>query len=286
MTRWSAVTFFLLFAVAGRLQAGTTGCCAPDGSCQNVPFATCEELGGLAVGPCSICSQITCPPPACIVSTESCTAPHATPGCDYLGCCEYVCSQLPHCCTESWTADCVQLNQNCGDLFIVTTGCVGDGSCQAFPTPGACYDAGCSPGSPEFDCAGDGDGDGIDDACGCPPSTAPRPIPPTMIAGKNALDSVLIDVEYDVETCNASEHVLFLGAVGDFDQVIEADCLIGNGGTHTFAPPAGDVWLLVAGREGNRYSSVGQATSGERVLTGVELLCGGDLQPDTSAGCP
>ena len=79
---------------------------------------------------------------------------------------------------------------------------------------------------------------------------------------------------------------LFFGAVGDFDQVIAGDCLIGNGGTHTSAPPAGDVWFLVAGREGSRYSSVGQAASGERALTGVELLCGGDLEPDTSAGCP
>ena len=123
---------------------------------------------------------------------------------------------------------------------------------------------------------------GANEACCSGP--LPRPIPPTMTVGKAAPG--FINVFYDVVTCNASEHALFYGTLSSFGQVTAAECLIGASGTHVTAPPAGDTWFLVAGREGNLYSSVGQATAGERVLEGVEELCGPGFVSDTSATCP
>jgi hypothetical protein len=200
-------------------------------------------------------------------------------------CCQSICETRSSCCTDAWTAECVALLHHCGDLQIVTPGCVGDGSCVEFGTPGACFAAGCAPGGPIFQCEGDADGDGIDDMCGCVPP-APQPIPPTMTAGKSAADPDRIEIAYDVITCNASQHMLVFGVGGNFSQVVLADCLIGSSGTYTAQPPAGDVWFLVAGREGSRYSSMGQATAGERVLVGVEEACAADLTADVSAGCP
>ena len=94
-----------------------------------------------------------------------------------------------------------------------------------------------------------------------------------------------IDVSYDV-TCNASDHTLLFGAIGDFTTVTAADCSIGNSGTATSSPPVGDVWFLVAGREAQRYSSVGQATAGERTLSSVGAQCPTLVAQDLTATCP
>jgi hypothetical protein len=94
-----------------------------------------------------------------------------------------------------------------------------------------------------------------------------------------------LEISYDTE-CNASDHTLLFGDLGDFTTVTAADCLIGNSGSATSTPPAGDIWFLVAGREAGRYSSVGQSTAGERTSIGVESQCPLLIVQDLSATCP
>ena len=86
--------------------------------------------------------------------------------------------------------------------------------------------------------------------------------------------------------CNAPDHVLLYGDLGDFTAVTAADCSIGNSGSAISTPPAGDVWFLVAGSEAWRYSSVGQSSAGERTLSGVESECPSLTEQDLSATCP
>jgi hypothetical protein len=115
---------------------------------------------------------------------------------------------------------------------------------------------------------------------------APSPTTPTITVAKNSTDPNQIEVGYDTATCNASDHSVFFGLFGDFSTVTAADCSIGNSGSVTSTPPSGNVWLLVVGREGARYSSVGQATQGERSLQGVGVQCPALFLQDVSASCP
>jgi hypothetical protein len=115
---------------------------------------------------------------------------------------------------------------------------------------------------------------------------APLPTTPTITVARNPADPGQIDVAYDTATCNASDHSLFFGLFDDFSAVTAVDCSIGNSGSVTSTPPPGNVWLLVAGREGARYSSVGQSTEGERSLEGVAAQCPALLSQDVSASCP
>ena len=56
--------------------------------------------------------------PICGTSTESCTAPHGTGGCNLAACCDAVCSFNPLCCETVWDQSCVdQAVTSCG-LFI------------------------------------------------------------------------------------------------------------------------------------------------------------------------
>jgi hypothetical protein len=103
---------------------------------------------------------------------------------------------------------------------------------------------------------------------------------------KHPGDPARIDIAYDTASCNASDHAVLYGLLGDFATVTAADCSIGNGGSFTRTPPAGNVWLLVAGREGARYSSAGSSTAGERLLGGVGAACPALISQDVSASCP
>jgi beta-glucanase (GH16 family) len=108
----------------------------------------------------------------------------------------------------------------------------------------------------------------------------------------NPTDSILVlkngddlEISYDV-ACNAPDHALLFGNLDDFGTVTAADCSIGNSGSATTTPPAGDLWFLVAGRGSGRYSSVGQSSSGERSLADVESHCPLLAAQDLSATCP
>lgn len=63
-----------------------------------------------------------------------------------------------------WGQECI--DHGCLVNPVALEGCLPDGSCQGFSNNAAIYDAGGDP-SNISDCLGDGDGDGIDDACGC-----------------------------------------------------------------------------------------------------------------------
>jgi len=80
--------------------------------------------------------------------------------------------------------------------------------------------------------------------------------------------------------------VLLFGNLGDFTTVTGVDCSIGNSGSATSTPPAGDLWFLVAGHVSGRYSSVGQSGLGERSLAGVESECPTLTAQDLGATCP
>jgi hypothetical protein len=94
-----------------------------------------------------------------------------------------------------------------------------------------------------------------------------------------------LEISYDI-SCNAPDHALFFGNLGDFSTVTAADCSIGSSGSAISTPPAGDIWFLVAGRDAWRYSSVGESSTGERSLTGVEPQCPSLTEQDLSAACP
>ncbi len=56
--------------------------------------------------------------PICGTSTESCTEPHATGGCNLPACCEDTCNFNPICCDTQWDQNCVdQAVTSCG-LFV------------------------------------------------------------------------------------------------------------------------------------------------------------------------
>ena len=103
-----------------------------------------------------------------------------------------------------------------------------------------------------------------------------------VLAGKNGPD---LQISYDTD-CNAPDHVVLYSNPGDFNTVTAADCSVGNSGSATSTPPAGNVWFLVAGQESARYSSVGQSTAGERAPSGVESQCPSLTVQDLSATCP
>jgi hypothetical protein len=110
---------------------------------------------------------------------------------------------------------------------------------------------------------------------------APNPVT-SILAAKSGND---LEISYDI-ACNANDHALLFGNLGDFTTVTAADCSIGNSGSATSTPPAGDLWFLVAGRESDRYSSVGRSTAGERSLAGIESSCATMTVQDLGATCP
>jgi beta-glucanase (GH16 family) len=144
--------------------------------------------------------------------------------------------------------------------------------------------------SPTFDPDGPGSPHTASALLGCADSLSAHDfgyavVPEPVLSITAAHNGTSIDVFYDV-TCNASDHTLLFGALGDFTTVTAADCSIGDSGMATSSPPAGDVWFLVAGNEVQRYSSVGQATTGERLLAGVGAQCPTLTAQDVTATCP
>jgi beta-glucanase (GH16 family) len=117
-------------------------------------------------------------------------------------------------------------------------------------------------------------------------SQAPSPIPPNFTVAKDPADVEQIVVGYDTSTCYAPDHAVLFGLLGDFTTVTAADCSIGNSGSATIPSPAGNVWLLVVGHDGTRYSSAGQSTAGERSLQDVPAQCPALASQDVSASCP
>jgi formate-dependent nitrite reductase cytochrome c552 subunit len=119
-----------------------------------------------------------------------------------------------------------------------------------------------------------------------PASPFPVPIPPTLaVAAPDA--SGALALQYDVASgCNSADHALILGDFRNLHAATSVHCSIGSSGSYTFTPPAGDVWFVIAGLEGGVYSSLGQTTTGERLVGGIAAACPAIVAQNTTAICP
>jgi hypothetical protein len=114
----------------------------------------------------------------------------------------------------------------------------------------------------------------------------PVPIAPRLTVAPSTTAPGSLVFRYDASGCNAADHVLIVGELGDFRTATTVVCSIGRDGTYTVTPPAGDLWFLIAGVEGAAYSSLGQATTGERFVSGVPEACATIVSQNTTAICP
>jgi len=63
---------------------------------------------------------------ACATSTDSCFAPHNTPGCAIASCCAPVCAADPFCCDEVWDTECaLRAGNSCAGSPPVNDACKG-----------------------------------------------------------------------------------------------------------------------------------------------------------------
>jgi len=69
---------------------------------------------------------------ACADSTESCTTPHPTPGCNLAGCCVQVCDFEPFCCAVEWDQFCVDAAVKLCGLYVYS--CPSGGPANDCPT--------------------------------------------------------------------------------------------------------------------------------------------------------
>lgn len=90
---------------------GIAGCCVPDQPCADMMRAECESLSGLwLLGSTCAAGPESCPPSACLTSTNRCdVANDGTPGCSVIDCCQTVCEQDSFCCDAAWDASCVTI---------------------------------------------------------------------------------------------------------------------------------------------------------------------------------
>jgi len=114
----------------------------------------------------------------------------------------------------------------------------------------------------------------------------PVPIPPSMTLARAAALPGALEVRFEAASCNAADHLLVTGRLGDFQAATSVECSIGRSGTYTFTPPSGDVWFLIGGVENASYSSLGESTSGERVVSGIPAVCATITAQNTTAICP
>lgn len=114
----------------------------------------------------------------------------------------------------------------------------------------------------------------------------PVPIPPSMTLTRSAAVPGALDAHFDVSSCNAADHLLVTGRLGNFQAATSVDCAIGNSGNYTFTPPSGDTWFLVGGVENAAYSSLGESSLGERQVSGIPAACATIAAQNTTAICP
>jgi formate-dependent nitrite reductase cytochrome c552 subunit len=119
-----------------------------------------------------------------------------------------------------------------------------------------------------------------------PASPFPVPIRPTMEVARSDGGPSDVVITWDVTGCNAADHVLVIGALGDYGVAASARCSIGRSGSFTAAGVPDNAWFVIAGVENGSWSSLGAATTGERAITGIPALCPGLTAQQLSAVCP
>ena len=116
---------------------------------------------------------------------------------------------------------------------------------------------------------------------------ASNPTPPTMTVTKNPVDPNQIEIGYD--TRPATPRITRCSSVDSATSptVTAADCSIGNCGSITSTPPAGNLWLLVARprRRALLQRRSGRPRASVR-LPGIDAQCPALLSQDVSASCP
>jgi hypothetical protein len=123
---------------------------------------------------------------------------------------------------------------------------------------------------------------------------APPPVPDggqvpgtPMRAGLNP-NGTDIDVTWDATSCPAEDYNLFVGRLSDVAAYVYsgAACGLGTTGQATFTPPAGDLFWVVAGVDGEaREGTHGSDSAGRARWAGAGGLCGVTTQL-RSANCP
>ena len=119
-----------------------------------------------------------------------------------------------------------------------------------------------------------------------PASRFPVPIPPTMTVAPSATVPGGLEISYDNSSCNAADHVLVIGNIGDFQTATSARCSIGSTGAYIVTSLPDNVWFVIAGVENGMYSSLGSATPGERVVNGITSICPALTAQELTAICP
>ena len=119
-----------------------------------------------------------------------------------------------------------------------------------------------------------------------PVTLYPVPVRPDMTVASVGGAPEMLGIQYNTAGCNAADHALIFGSFVDFQRATGVICSIGGSGSYTFTPPVGDLWFLVAGVEGGAYSSLGQSTAGERLVSGIPAACPAIPQQNTTAICP
>ena len=118
-----------------------------------------------------------------------------------------------------------------------------------------------------------------------PASRFPVPIPPTMSVAPSVTVPGELVISYEISSCNAADHMLVIGNLGDFQTATSARCSIGSTGSFTVSSLPDNVWFIIAGVENATYSSLGQATSGERIVSGVTSACPAITAQELTAIC-
>ncbi len=110
-------------------------------------------------------------------------------------------------------------------------------------------------------------------------SDAPGAVPdgndvPGSLVGASKSGSSDINTWWQ-NTCNVSDHVIYIGVLGNFSVYTHAVCNAGVDGWETFTPPAGNIFWVVAGTNGiDTEGSYGKNSNGEERLAAGAGICG------------
>jgi formate-dependent nitrite reductase cytochrome c552 subunit len=119
-----------------------------------------------------------------------------------------------------------------------------------------------------------------------PASLFPVPIPPTMTIAPSGGPPGELLITYDISACNAADHVLVMGSIGDYQNATSVACSIDSTGAFTITPAGENVWFMIAGVEGSTFSSLGRTTTEERNVGGVTDACPTLSAQELTAICP
>jgi hypothetical protein len=93
-------------------------------------------------------------------------------------------------------------------------------------------------------------------------------------------DDIIIDWQ---PTCDADNHAIYFGTLGNFTSYIAAECGVGMTGSWSGTPPAGDIFWVVVGVNGSNEGSYGEDDGGLERPDAGGAYCG--YTQDLSSTC-